>query len=237
VRSWRSSIPGRDARAQRKMELAKWVATAAMAVDHYGKIVDPAVFELTHAVGRVSFPLFAAIIAERLILDPQLARRYLRRLAPWAVVSQPVYVLAGRDWLQGSILLTLLLGVLAIEALRGMRQHPVPSAAGLAVVAAASWFAEFGPPGVALIPLVWAVARRSGDGAAMGALAIAAVAVNVSLEQPYLEWWDMPAALSPVVLLLSRRSRFAALPRLPTPTFYAFYPAHLLALHLWDLYL
>jgi len=208
-----------------------------MAVDHYGKIVDPGAFEWTHAVGRVSFPLFAAIVAERLVLEPRLARRYLRRLAPWAVVSQPAYVLAGRHWSEGNILLTLLLGVLAVEALRAAGGRPLRCAAGVVAVAAASWFVEFGPPGVALIPLVWAVERRWGRGAVLAVLAPAAVAVNATLEPPYLEAWDLPAALAPLVLWLGLRPRFAALPRLPTPAFYAFYPAHLLLLHLWDLYL
>ena len=53
-----------DAQAfpQADLELAKWIALITMAVDHYGKIVDDSVFLETHAIGRISFPLFAAII-------------------------------------------------------------------------------------------------------------------------------------------------------------------------------
>lgn len=85
----------------RELELAKWVAIATMAVDHYGKIVEPDLYEPTHMIGRVSFPLFAAIIGYRLAFTPRLAGTYLNRLVSWAIVSQPVYVIAGRERHEG----------------------------------------------------------------------------------------------------------------------------------------
>jgi hypothetical protein len=46
---------------------------------------------------------------------------------------------------------------------------------------------------------------------------------------------DLTALLSTAVAAASTHFRLR-LPRLPTQAFYAFYPAHLLALHLIDLY-
>lgn len=81
-----------------------------MAVDHYGKIVAADLYEPTHIIGRVSFPLFAAIIGYRLVFAPRLAGTYLERLVPWAIVSQPVYVIAGREWHEGHIHFSVALG-------------------------------------------------------------------------------------------------------------------------------
>ena len=57
------------------LELAKWIALIAMVIDHYGKIVEPSLYLETHAIGRVSFPLFAAIVGTRLALHPSLGAR------------------------------------------------------------------------------------------------------------------------------------------------------------------
>ena len=69
-----------------------------MFIDHYGKIVEPDLYLPTHAIGRLSFPLFATIIGTRLALRPDLAKRYLKRLLPWALVSQPVFVFWRLGW-------------------------------------------------------------------------------------------------------------------------------------------
>ena len=103
---------------QSDFEIVKWLAIAAMAIDHYGKIVEPDLFEPTHAIGRIAFPLFATLIGLRIASHPHLAERYVMRLLPWAVVSQPVFVLAGRDWLEGNILITLVVGVLWVMLAR-----------------------------------------------------------------------------------------------------------------------
>jgi len=60
-----------------QLELLKWIALVAMTLDHYGKIVDPSIFEETHAIGRLAYPLFAWIIASRLSTKPALAQKYL----------------------------------------------------------------------------------------------------------------------------------------------------------------
>jgi hypothetical protein len=221
--------------AQADLELAKWVAIVTMAIDHYGKIVDESVFVETHTIGRVSFPLFAAIVGIRLAVRPSLDLRYLRYLVPWAIVSQPVFVLVGRHWYDGNILITLALGVAATRLLRRSAEMPESSlAAAIAAIAAASVFVDYGPVGAAMVPATaFLVARRLDTGAAMaGPLGVAA---NVNPALPPLKLPDLAAVLATPVLMLSLWAKIR-LPRLPTQAFYGFYPAHLLALHLYDLY-
>ena len=215
--------------------MAKWVAVITMAIDHYGKIVDETVFLETHTIGRVSFPLFAAIVGIRLAARPERDARYLRYLIPWAIVSQPVFVLAGRDWYDGNIFFTLALGVLATFAWRRRSAMPEWSlAAVLVAIAIASIFVEFGPIGVAMMPATaYFIARFGYAGlATAGPLGLAANSVP---SWPPFQIPDLAALLASPILVLSVTAKIR-LPRLPTQLFYAFYPAHLLALHFYDLY-
>ncbi len=221
--------------AESDLELAKWVAIVTMAIDHYGKIVDDSVFLETHAIGRVSFPLFAAIIGIRLAMRPERGMRYLRYLIPWAIASQPVFVLAGRDWLDGNIFFTLALGVAAtLVWRRRAAMTDLSFAASVLAIAAASLFVEFGPIGVAMIPATaWLVTRSGHAGlAAVGPIGLAA---NLRPLWLPLEVADLGALLASPVLMASVAAKIR-LPRLPTQVFYAFYPGHLLVLHLYDLH-
>lgn len=217
---------------QARLELAKWVAVLTMAVDHYGKIVDPGVYLTTHLIGRVSFPLFAAIVGLRLADRPELGPRYLRRLIPWAVISQPIFVVAGRDWTDGNIMVTLALGVGVVVAWH--RRTLAVRLLILVVIATLSWFTEFGPLGVAMIPVIAAFARVHLVAATctIGPLGVLA---NLRFAAPFVQPVDLAALLATGVAFLSLALPWR-LPRIPGPIFYAFYPVHLLALHLYDLY-
>jgi len=221
--------------AQGDLELAKWVAIVTMAIDHYGKIVDVSMFTETHAIGRVSFPLFAAIIGIRLAARPDLDLRYLRYLIPWAIVSQPVFVLVGRPWYDGNILVTLSLGVAVTYLVRRRAEiTELVLAAALAAILAVSVPIDYGPFGVAMIPAMAFLVARFGylGAAAVGPLGLAA---NLDFSLPPLGLPDLGALLATPILLLSLWAK-VRLPRLPTQVFYGFYPAHLLALHFYDLY-
>jgi hypothetical protein len=206
-----------------------------MAVDHYGKIVAPDLYLPTHMIGRVSFPLFAAIVGLRLALRPGVGSRYLDRLVPWAIVSQPVYVLAGRAWHEGNILFTLALGVALFRAVEGWsRRRRLRRLLQIGAALAVSPFVEFGPVGVIMVPVIAGLARAN---VSLGVWATGTLGLLANLRLPpsVLAPTDLTALLSAPVLALSPRLS-GALPRLPTHAFYAFYPLHLLALHLLDLY-
>jgi hypothetical protein len=213
------------------LELAKWIAILSMTVDHYGKIFDPPWYVITHVIGRPAFPLFCWIIATRLALTPRLGPTYLRRLLPWAIVSQPVWVLAGNDWWHGNILLTLALGVGMHQAIqvsagsRWLRRILLP-----ALMLLPSPLVDFGPVGVASIPLIAALAARN---LSAGAWASGPVGLlgNAGIVTPFLKLADVSALLASPVAALSLRVALR-MPRLPTHLFYAYYPGHLLVLHL-----
>jgi len=218
----------------RDFEAAKWIAVIAMTCDHAGKIAFPSAFEATHAIGRLAFPLFAGIVGLRLAIDPKVASKYLRTLFAWAVVSQPIYVLVGRDWWDGNILFTLLLGVAAWIGIREITAGQ--TARGCAILLAIivpSALVEYRTAGVAIIPALAAYAGAR-PGRALLAVGPLGVLANFVPESPYFAPVDLLALLATPVLILSA-SASARLPRLPKHAFYAYYPMHLYALHRIDL--
>ncbi len=218
------------------LEAAKWVALVSMTIDHYGKIVDPDLLVVTHAIGRISFPLFAGIVGLRIALAPSIIGSYARRLTFWAAVSQPIFVLAGRQWSQGNILFTLLLGVVADVGVVSLHQSRTARAVLLLVpTAVAASYVEFGIAGVAMVPLI---ARVAASRSHLGLWLIGPVGLlaNLVLEPPYLSASDLTALAATPVAVASVSIR-RQVPRMPTSFFYAYYPAHLYALHWLDLHL
>lgn len=90
----------------------KWIAIISMIIDHTSKVLFPQIFyieqlgmdiktsymihRLLPAVGRIAFPIFAFGIAQgcRVTRSP---KRYLLRLALFAVISEVPYNLALND--------------------------------------------------------------------------------------------------------------------------------------------
>lgn len=215
------------------LEAAKWIALASMFLDHLGKIAATGVLAETHVLGRVAFPLLAWLVAARLVLSPRLSRSYLLCLLPWALISQPVYVLAGRDWTEGNILFTLAAGVGLVVARRSWLEGRRSVGVLIALPALAiSPFVEFGVVGVLLVPALAVLASRS-QALAAWCLGPLGVLANVSLGAPWLTVGALGALFASVVAVASPQLPLR-LPRLPKQLFYAFYPAHLLALHALD---
>lgn len=201
-----------------------------MAIDHYGKIVDSALYLPTHLVGRLAFPLFAWIIASRLALRPDLTQRYIRWLLPWALVSQPVFYIAGREWFEPNILFELLAGVVLVNMLQayGKSARTIITAVCLAGI---GWFFDYGPAGVVTIPVLY-LAARHGQPRALLLLAVAGMLVNLPAADLE-EMLAVGAALgAPIVAWASLQPAVQGLPRLPKVGFYLFYPLHLLVLAL-----
>jgi hypothetical protein len=211
--------------------LAKWIAVITMAVDHYGKIVDPSLYDVTNAVGRLAYPLFAWIIGMRLSLAPDMSPRYLANLVPWAIVSQPVWVLAGKSWVQPNIFFTLVLGVAAHWAVyTSMYTERRQILWSLVPIAGIAVFVDYGVFGVATIPAIACLGRRSCHLAAwcLGPLGVLS---NTTIFKPYFGHAGFYALLSSVAATMSL-SIGVAIPRLPKQVFYAFYPAHIFVLYL-----
>ena len=218
------------------LEAAKWAALVSMTIDHYGKIVDPNLFELTHALGRISFPLFAGIVGLRIALSPSVVAAYTKRLAFWAVVSQPFFVLAGRQWSEGNILFTLLLGVVVDLGVVSLQlNRPLRAILLLVPAAIAAPYVEFEIAGVAAVPLI---ARAAAVRSSLGLWLIGPVGVlaNLVFRPPVLSPVDL-FALAATPIAVASVSMRRTVPRMPRHFFYAYYPAHLYALHWLDLHL
>lgn len=148
------------AASEGQLTTLKWIGVAAMLVDHIGRYgfglgLDSWAF----AVGRIAFPIFAAVLGIHLARFGIDAGRYVRtsrRLALWAVASMVPAWLARGEWLPVNVFATLALGALCCAASRHR-----PGVAGIAflfVCFAAGLFVEFSTPGVAL---VWCVCAAS----------------------------------------------------------------------------
>lgn len=106
-------------------DLLKLIAIAAMLADHIGGAFFPAV-PVFRWIGRLAFPLFCYCMTVGLLYTHDI-RRYLGRLAIFAVVSQPFWILAfNADDILGNltnwnIFFTLVLSLLAMWGLTTRR--------------------------------------------------------------------------------------------------------------------
>ena len=215
----------RDLDARR--EITKWLALVAMVLDHTGKTLLPSLVLPLHFAGRLALPLFAVVIAERLVRRAELRGKYLRRLAFWGLVAQPGYAMVTSEP-EANILFTLGLGVALDLCLRDFRGASGARRAALLVVAAlALGFAtrcDYGIPGVLLVPALAALERWRPlfGGWAAGPLALAVNVIGSSapvfVHLGALAASPMAAWLRETPVPLSRPHRFF---------FHAFYAGHL----------
>ena len=229
-----SATIGRVARLDRLSALqdaAKWLAIAAMVLDHVGRVLAPEV-EGLRVVGRIAWPLFALLVGVNLGARGVPAVRYLPRLAVWAVPAQIAFALHG--WRDLNILVTLALGVVLWGVLRGELRWPW---ALLLVLAPA---VEYGPAGVLLVPVCAALSVRGGLwwGSAALTLTLLSQGSFYWAAQTYLQLVAVGVSVWAAFALLGQRRSWHAsipdllgyVPRVPRWFSYAFYPAHLLLL-------
>lgn len=143
----------------------KWLALLTMAADHLGMMFFP---EQTwiRIVGRVSFPLFAFLLAQGFI-HTRSRLRYGLRLALFALLSEVPYDLAlyGSlvDWRRQSIMTELLLGFLALVFLERVRKRPLCLLGALACGAAAVFVhASYGAYGICLVSAFYLLRKYPG---------------------------------------------------------------------------
>jgi len=124
-----------------------------MAVDHIGMLFFPEQ-SLLRVIGRLSFPLFAFLIAEGFFKTGD-AHKYLLRLLTCAVLSQLPFTLfiqaAGVEYLELNIFFTLAGGLLALIALKRLPlRYSLPST--LAILALAHYASfDYGVYGILTI--------------------------------------------------------------------------------------
>lgn len=210
----------------------KFIACATMLIDHTGWLFFPEQL-LWRAVGRLSFPLFAFLIAEGCERTSN-ARNYLFRLLGLAAVSELPYQLflyaAGFGAQRLNIFFTLAAGLGALLMLKKMRGRSALPA--VALVLAAAWYLplDYGVYGVlTVLGSALFLRFRTAGGIALVALPVLYAAQKMLSGFLSLQWY---AGVS--VALVSRYSGARGVP-VPRWLFYSFYPAHLLIL--WIIWL
>ncbi len=213
----------------------KAFACLIMLIDHVGAIFFPTMYVL-RMVGRLAFPIFAWMIANG-YQHTRNRIKYLMRLSAFALISQLPFSLAFHRGLftNLNIFFTLAIGLAAIHYYEVIeaRQWKAAAVLGFAFVAELL-HTDYGLYGVVTIVLFW-IYRQDFRG-----LVRMQVFINAALALPALlvavtgNWSALLGAmqaLSLLSLLLIRQYNGELGPKVKY-AFYAFYPGHLLVLHL-----
>jgi len=216
-------------------DLLKLIAIASMLVDHIGGAFFPesGVFRW---IGRLAFPIFCYCMTVGLLYTHDI-RRYLGRLGLFALVSQPIYVLAFHphnwqtEWTNWNIFFTLFLSLLAMYGLKERKWWLF----ALAFFAVSWWNFDYSGMGVELMLVFYLCRNRPRLGAALYVLTYLPALWNGCATDPLClnvgpltaDWTFFAVFAAP---LLFRRTHSGI--RVPKWFFYVFYPAHLAAIAL-----
>ena len=216
-------------------ETLKLIACVTMLIDHIGATLIP--WSFLRIIGRVSFPIYCFLIAEgaHYTRNP---KRYAIRLLFGSFLSEYIFDMTfygRRNWFGNGVMLTLLLGFLA---LRVMQTHWKDSlklfAMILLVLSADLLFTDYGSDGVLLILLFGCTRgiphQRIVQFFGMLILFFHMGGATISIG-PWNMYIELLATLSIIPISLYSGEKVTDSKALQLG-FYLFYPAHL-----WILYL
>ncbi|APE30306.1 TraX [Halomonas aestuarii] len=236
----------------------QWLALFTMTVDHLCRYVVPERWGLGWAdasIGRIAFPLFAAMVAWHGLFNTRNPLRYARRILVIGLVAQLPYMLMPRtsDDLILNICFTLSLGLTGgtwLQALPRRLAHGGLGEARLvaeATLALGTWllaglWVEYGHHGLLMIPLyMLAMQRLHLAGADLPArLGATAMALPVLVVAGLMNSSDMAKSFTvgtTLVALLLAAGAARQVPRvvwqMPRRLWLAWYPGHFAAMALW----
>ena len=229
-----TEVPRQGPRLETNLDtdLLKLVAVIAMAIDHVGGAFFPEIGPFRW-VGRLAFPLFCYCMTVGLLYTHDV-RRYLGRLALFAVISQPFYVLAfhphdwmlDRNWMNWNIFFTLFLSLLAMAGLRERKWWLFLGA----LFAVSWWNFDYSGIGIQLMLIFFLCRNHPRIGGALYALMYLPSLWNGSPQDPLclslgglcIDWPIFSLLAAPLIFIPTRSGL-----RIPRRFFYAFYPAHL----------
>lgn len=216
-------------------EALKIIACVTMLIDHIGAVFIPGY--TLRIIGRISFPIYCFLLAEGIhhTRDP---RRYGMRLFVSMILSEFAFDLAffGRlTWLSQSVMVTLLLGFLALVAAEKCARLPLKVLAVIPFALLAELMrTDYGRYGVCLIALFGLTRelpfRQLIQLLGMGLIFAGMASLKISIG-PFLLPIQMFGLLAmiPICLYSGRKS---SANRLIQRGFYLFYPVHLIILYL-----
>lgn len=213
----------------------KTIACLTMLIDHIGAIFFPTVYVL-RIIGRLAFPIFAWMITNGYQHTSNRVK-YFTRLSLFALISQLPFSLAFHRDLFGNlnIFFTLAMGLGAIHCYEIIEARQWKAAAVLGIAFAAELLnTDYGLYGVVTIVLFWIYRQDFSSLVRMQVFINAAMALPAILVAVTGDWSALLGAMQAVSLLsllLIRQYNSELGPKVKY-AFYAFYPGHLLVLHL-----
>ncbi len=209
----------------------KLIAILSMTVDHVGYVLLPRYFFL-RGIGRLAFPIFCFLLSEG-FAHTKSRPKYLLRLSAFAILSEVPFDLAfNRAWFDFSdqnVFFTLALSFGAIwcydTLLRLLdRNYLVAALSVLPFCAAAELLkTDYGMWGVLFVAAFWILREKP----IFAMLAFAAVNIVLSLFDSHIIQMYALCAI-PLLLLYNGKKGAVSIKYF----FYAYYPLHLLAIHL-----
>ena len=214
----------------------KWIAVISMLIDHTAEVLinhnaaltDPIwaqIYVLMRGIGRIAFPIYAFLLVEG-FLHTRDVKKYLVRMLTFAVVSEIPFDLAVFHtpfyWGYQNVFFALFLGLLALAGENVVHQRSgMFAGAGLwkqafvlilCVGTAQLINCDYGAFGVFFIILLYMTRYDKKTQTVLGAISLI---------------WELPGILAFIPIRLYNGTRGRCGNRY---FFYAFYPAHLLAL-------
>lgn len=209
----------------------KLVAIVCMVFDHVGSVFFPE-YPMFRWIGRLAFPIFCYCMSVGLLYTHD-AKKYIGRMAIFAIVSQPFYVLAKNqlnlleNLLNFNIFFTLFISLLAMWGFKE-RKWWLFIAGGFVV----SFFNfDYGLTGIILMLIFYLCREKPALGMALYVLSyVPAVIFGSGMDDPNaLILGGMAFGFEIFALLalpfIYTKTNFQ--PKIPKWFFYAFYPAHL----------
>lgn len=210
----------------------KLIALITMTVDHIGLVLLPQ-YPVLRIIGRLSFPIYAFMIAEG-CRHTRSMPKYLGSVAAMAAVCQTVYWFAMGSLYQ-CILVTFSISIGLILLLRQAEEkRGARSALALVAMAAALFVTELLPvllPGTdfcvdygflgVMLPVVIYLGRTKAQRLGLAAL----ILLLMGFVTGTVQWFSLLAL--PLLALYSGQRGRANIKQL----FYFYYPAHLVAIH------
>jgi len=221
-------IPDLSPQAQATL---KWIALAAMLLDHLNAVVFDFRYPWMLWVGRLAFPILAFLVAYNLEVRRVPFARYWPRLLIFALISQPIY-----QWATGNQVLNIFFALLASSglwaasrALQARGWDVYKRLVLLLPVMLITPFVDFSLMGLLMVP-VWAAVLRNPSPIHWMVWLVVSLGLNY-----YLPPSVMVLLVLPLMVWVGARSsqsqRGVVSPRFfQRWFFYAFYPLHLLAL-------
>lgn len=206
----------------------KIIAVVTMLVDHIGFLFFPEQI-IWRIVGRISFPLFAFLIAEGFTKTSNI-NSYIKRLSIFAIISQGPYLffekMAGVTELRLNILLTLLLGIFVLLIISKVKNLIIKTIVILSALALAH-FGEFSYGAYGVLTIMGSYVFLKNKKLGTISLSVLPFLENIRLFMMNILFLQFFAILSLVPIHLYNGKPG---PKISRWWFYWFYPIHLLVL-------